>query len=75
MNDFIGMVIDRAIDRFGGKRDSVFNAAGFSSALREMSGVKQTIDGGMVRAILCGRRDVDVLAGGCHYRKTESKGG
>lgn len=71
MNDFIALVIDRAVARFGGKRDGVFNAACFASELRQMSGVDQTIDGGMVRAILCGRRDVDVLAGGCHYQKTE----
>jgi hypothetical protein len=78
MNDFISLVIDRAIESFGGKNDGMFNAACFSTALASMSGVNQTLDGRMVRAILCGRQDVEVLRGGCHYRAlgiTQSKGG
>jgi hypothetical protein len=67
VNDFVGLVIERAVEAFGGKKDGVFNAACFSTALSKMSAVNQTLDGRMVRALLCGRRDVEVLPGG-HYR-------
>lgn len=73
MNDFISLVMERACERYGGPRDGMFNAACFSTALKEMSAVNQTIGGPMVRAILCGRPDVEVLPGGCHYRVVAGK--
>lgn len=67
-NDFIRLVAERAVDNFGGRQDGMFNAAGFSTSLRKMSGVEQTLDGKMVRAVLAGRPDIEPLAGGCHFR-------
>ena len=59
--------MSQAAERFGGT-DGTFNAANFAHAMIEISGVHQTLDGGMVAAILEGRSDVERLSGGAHYR-------
>lgn len=68
MNDLVALAIDRAVDRFGGT-DGIFNAAGFGIALMQLAGLKGVIDGHLARAILTGRTDVAVLAGGAHFRR------
>jgi len=71
MNDLVRLAMDHAIRGFGG-HDKVFNGAGFSVAMKSISCVDQTLDGRMVRAILTGRPDVEILAGGGHYRLIET---
>jgi hypothetical protein len=67
MNDLVALAAERAANYFGGN-DGVFNAAGFSNALTELANVNGIIDGKIVRVILAGRSDIEVLKGGCHYR-------
>ena len=66
MNDVIRLAAEQSAKRFGGN-DGTFNAANFANTMRRIGDVQQTLDGKMVRTILAGRRDVDVLAGN-HYR-------
>ena len=51
----------------------MFNGAGFSHQICKLAGVEGPIDGHLVKAILCGRVDVEILSGGSHYRLIESK--
>lgn len=67
MNDAVRLAALQAADEFGGK-DGTFNAAGFSTALCRIAGVKSSLDGRVVRALLCGRTDIEPLHGGAHYR-------
>jgi hypothetical protein len=64
--DLIGYVCYRATQKFGGN-DGVFNAAGFSNAFESITGIKKTMDGNEVLAILWGRKDVEIL-NRSHYR-------
>ncbi len=66
MNDLIRLAIERAVSGFGGDR-KIFNAAGFSTELAAIARMSNSLDGEYVRAILCGRPDVEVLSGGSHY--------
>jgi hypothetical protein len=75
MNDLISYVIEKAIEAFGGKKDGTFNAACFAIALRDVSGVKQILDGKLVSAILVGRPDIERLTGGCHFHLLANSGG
>lgn len=57
-----------AADRYGGT-ERIFNAAGFSQAFCQLSGVPgTTLDGKLVRAILSGRPDCALLWGSSHFR-------
>jgi hypothetical protein len=66
-NDFVRRACEDAVTSFGGQ-DGIFNSAGFGVAFRKLAGVTQTLDGKYVRAILLGRKDVDLLSGGAHFR-------
>ena len=66
-NDLIHLAMCRAADRYGGN-SGVFNGAGFSHALIHFAKTNRQLDGEVVAVILCGRDDVDCLAGGSHYR-------
>jgi len=70
--DLIYLAMFRACRDFD-RSDKVFNGAGFSHQLCKLAGVKGPIDGHLVKAILCGRVDVEILSGGSHYRLVESK--
>ena len=74
MNDLIRLVCERAVQRFSHdpKNLKVFNGAGFSQALVAMGSTTTQIDGHIVRMILTGRDDVQILAGGAHYRLIEN---
>lgn len=74
MNDLIRLACERACESFehGG---NIFNAAGFSTQMRTLSGCQTLLDGQMVRTILTGRPDVRVLSGGCHYQLNAATGG
>jgi hypothetical protein len=69
MTDLIAWIMVRACDRFGGQRDGMFNAACFSGAWREITGLQSGLDGRAVRAMLHGRQDVEQLSGGAHFRR------
>jgi hypothetical protein len=71
MSDLISWMMVRAADKFGGN-DGTFNAAGFSSAWKEITGLQSGLDGRAVRAMLHGRPDVDALAGGAHFKRREA---
>jgi len=68
-NDMVRLAIDRAVKQFGDKGDGIFHAAGFGSALHELAGVTGSMDGLVVRTVLTGRDDVEILPGGNHYRR------
>ena len=68
-NDLVRLAMERAVGAFGGGGDNVFNGAGFSLEMMRLAGLDGVIDGHLVRAILTGRDDVEIL--GCksgHYR-------
>ena len=67
MQDLVNYVCLLATRAFGGN-DGVFNLAGFSHQFSKVTGIKRTIDGKAVEAILWGRKDVERLPGGAHYR-------
>lgn len=70
MNDLIRLVMERAARSFGGS-DGTFNSAGFGVEFCKAaasSGYGGSIDGKLVRAMLTGRPDVEVLRGGAHFR-------
>lgn len=66
MNDLIHFVMEQAVRRFNS--GDKFNGAVFSAAFMQTAGLDGSLDGRVVRAMLCGRDDVEVLDGGSHYR-------
>lgn len=67
--DVVRLAMLDAVVAFGhGGPPGVFNAAGFGLAFCRRAGVQGSLDGKLVRAILSGRSDVKVLAGGAHFR-------
>lgn len=66
MSDLIAWTMRRAAQKFG--HPSEFNAACFSVAFKEITGLGSLLDGHAVAAILHGRTDVTPLHGGAHYR-------
>lgn len=67
--DVVWLAMHQAVVAYGGEADGMFNAAGFSSCLMRIAGLKGVIDGILVSAILAGRTDVEALdSGGSHYR-------
>jgi hypothetical protein len=81
MNDLVGLAMERAAREHGGReaRESgrlshTFNAANFSNAMMKLAGLEGAMDGELVRAVLCGRQDVEVLSGGSHFRYLEQGG-
>jgi len=67
--------MDRAVVAFGGRGDGLFNGAGFGHELMGLAGLCGIVDGMLVRAILTGRRDVEIMPGGSHYRRVEGSAG
>jgi hypothetical protein len=74
MFDVVHMAMRRASKKFGGGR-GVFNAAGFGTELAKLANLSGGVDGNLVESILCGRDDVEQLAGGAHYRLIEKMAG
>ena len=70
--DAVSLAMKIACERFGGS-DGVFNGAGFSGAIRTLSGLNFDLDGFIVATILCGRNDVEVLKGCSHYRHLQTE--
>lgn len=60
--ELVRQVMTQAAEAYKSKDGRTFTAASFAQALKELSGVDQTLDGEMVEAILRGRPDV-MLAG------------
>jgi len=71
MNDAVALAMRQAARSFAAEDRRTFNAANFSEALARIAGTKGPIDGNVVRAILCGRDDVENLDGGSHFRILE----
>jgi hypothetical protein len=70
MKDKLHEAMERACELFGQttKDSNVFSAASLSQAISEMSGVKTTIDGNIVRFILSERDDVETPLEGPYFR-------
>ena len=68
MSDLIHWVMIRAHRRYGGTSDGMFNAANFSHAWQDVTGLKSGLDGEAVAAMLHGRNDVVRFKGGAHYQ-------
>lgn len=68
MNDMLNYAMHRACGLFGGRSDGVFNAACLSHAIVKITGRNQLLDGEIIRFILAGRPDVEVLSGGAHFQ-------
>lgn len=75
MNDLIRLAMERAVDRFGGRGDNLFNGAGFSQEFCALAKVNACLDGHIVRAMLTGRPDVEPMWGGSHYKLKPRKPG
>ena len=73
-NDLLHFAMIRAAQIFNGDNHQsqinglVFNLACLSKILQEFAGLKDCIDGCLLRILLVGRTDVDILSGGSHYR-------
>lgn len=70
MNDMLRYAMEKAVILFGNKGDNIFTNACLSEAITSLAGVKGVLDGHVVRCLLVGRPDVDVL-GSCHFRLKE----
>ena len=64
-NDLVRLACERACESFGSPH--TFNAASFASAMADLAGVRDRLDGKYVRALLAGRDDIIPLSGGAHY--------
>lgn len=51
----------------------MFNSACFGTVFATLAGVSGGIDGKIVRAMLTGRDDIEVLSGGCHFRMLDKE--
>lgn len=68
MSDLIRQAMQEAVKLFGGESDGMFNAACFSTAFIKLAGVRSSLDGHIVRAMLTGRPDVIFCSpGSSHY--------
>jgi hypothetical protein len=67
MNDMLRYAMERAVVLFGNEGDGVFTSASLSEAITELAGVNGVIDGHIIRCLLVGRTDVEIL-GDCHFR-------
>ena len=71
MTDAVHIAMRRACGEYG--HAQIFSSANFSYQLRIMAGLASgvVLDGRWVEVILCGRADVEMLAGGSHWRLIE----
>lgn len=65
--DLVRLAMIQACQRYRAGGD-LFCAAGFGLALKRIAGLEGVIDGHLVRAILCGRGDVEILSGNSMFR-------
>jgi len=72
MNDIMHYLAHRATILYGGPADGKFTAACFCQATADVSGVKCILDGMVVRVLLTGRPDIEVLGNG-YYVLTTAK--
>jgi hypothetical protein len=61
MNDVIRLAAEEAARNYG-NNENIFNAAGFSNAIMRIAGLKGAIDGRLVRILLAGRQDIEILS-------------
>ena len=75
-NDMLHYLCRHATRRFNGDiyysgTESVFNLACLAEVINTISGIKNSIDGELLRMLLVGRSDVEAMPGGSHYRLKE----
>jgi hypothetical protein len=63
-NDLLHFAMIRAAQKFNG---DTYQSC-LSIVLQEFTGIKDCIDGCLLRVLLVGRTDVEVLSGGSHYK-------
>jgi hypothetical protein len=66
-SELVAIAMQIACEEFG-RGDGVFNSANFEHACRQIVGSSCSIDGHVIAFILDGRKDVEALKGGRHYR-------
>ncbi len=66
-SELVAIAMQMACEEFG-RGDGVFNSANFEHACRKIAGSSCSLDGHVIAFILDGRKDVEVLKGGRHYR-------
>lgn len=70
MNDLIRLAIDMAcISYDANSDDGFFTSAGFAKAIRKLSETDGLMDGKVVRIVLTGRTDIELMKGGSHYKR------
>ncbi len=69
-SELVAIAMQMACEEFG-RGDGVFNSANFEHACRQIVGSSCSIDGHVIAFILDGRKDVEALKGGRHYRYLE----
>ena len=67
MNDMLHYAMERAVMLFGNQGDNIFTSACLSEAITDLAGVTGALDGHIIRCLLVGRSDVEVLDD-CHFR-------
>jgi hypothetical protein len=67
VSDPVRKAMKHAVARFDGS-DGTFSAAGFGIALHQLAGLSGGMDGKLVRLLLLGRTDVEMLNGRAHFR-------
>lgn len=67
MNDMLRYAMEKAVTLFGNQGDDIFTSACLSEAITKLAGVQGVIDGHIVRCLMVGRPDVEILDT-CHFR-------
>jgi len=67
MNDMLHYAMEKAVVLFGNQGDNIFTSACLSEAITKLAGVNGVIDGHIIRCLMVGRTDVEVL-GDAHFR-------
>lgn len=70
MNDMLRYAMEKAVRLFGDNGDNIFTSACLSGAITKLAGVSGVIDGNIIRCLLVGRRDVEILDS-CHFKLKE----
>ena len=72
MNDMLRYAMEKAVRLFGDKGDNIFTSACLSEAITKLAGVNGVIDGHIIRCLMVGRPDVEILDD-CHFRLKDAR--
>lgn len=67
MNDMLHYAMEKAVEIFGNEGDGVFTSACLSEAITKLAGINGVIHGHIIRCLMVGRTDVEVLSD-AHFR-------